>query len=512
MPLSPRTRGRLLWSVIVLGAVYRAWGFWEPSLWVDEFVTEWILRGATLGEVTERARYAYMPPLYFWICKPFVEVLGISALSVRLPAVIFGTLGLVTLHRLVRLTCGARIAFAAVAIAAAHPEALWYSQEARVYSFGMMVAPLAIEAAWTASLTGRRGPLVRYVLSSAALLWAHHLFAPIIAALAAWLLWRSRTGGLVAPRRWLAAHAAIAALCALPAWWALSTVAAGRIPEATRGPATLESLAAGWRLPELAVLLLLGALAGVVATRLPPGRSLEPPSPPVAAAGLFALLLLAVPAAQTALGVALDRPFYMVRYRMPVAMLIAPLLAWLVLAVLPLRRPAVAMGTIAVLLHLVFPVRMLLTSGQASYHQADTRWDDVLARVESEWRPGTVVLFQNPLQEWVLVDERVDPALEGLLLSPLHSHYVRAPMDRSFALPPRGERLSRVVDARLAATDPDRVIVVAWTPDAQPPPVPSHPGWTRRSEQIWNATVTVAERQELATAPQSKHHQGLAVR
>lgn len=511
MPMSPRTRTRLFLAVLLVGALYRCWRFWDSSLWIDEFVTEWILQGATLADVTERARYAYMPPLFFWLSVPFVKVLGLSTLSIRLPAVIFGILGLVTLHRLVRVTCGSRIALAAVALAAAHPEMLWYSQEARVYSFGMMVAPIAIEGAWTASRTGRRSALVRYVVAGALLGWAHNLFAPVVMVLGLWLLWQSRHGGLVGGRRWIGAHAAIAALCALPAWWALSTMLTSRIPATTMAPATLESLAGGWRLPDIMVLLLAAALFSFLVDRLLPARmrntDLARPVPPVSAVGLFVLLLLAVPLIQTVVGLALHRPFYMVRYRMPVVILVAPLLAWLVLAVLPLRRPAGAMAALAVLLHLAFPLRMLATMDQASYHHVDTHWDQVLARVDAEWRPGTVVLFQNPLQEWVYVDVHVDPSLEGLLLSPLRSHYVTATIDRSFALPSGSDegRLERVVAARLRATEPKRVILVGWTPDAKPGdgptlPLPARSDWTFRTERVWDASVTIATRHEAISA------------
>lgn len=522
MPLSPRGRHNLLLALLVAGAAYRLWGFWGASFWIDEFVTEWILRGDDLGEVTRRANYAYMPPLYFWLSVPFVKVLGLSAVSVRLPAVLFGVLGLLTLHRLVRVTCGRRVALGAVALAAAHPEALWYSQEARVYSFGMMVAPIAIEGAWSAVRTGRRAALVRYVAASAVLAWAHNLFVPIVAILAGWLLlslprpvrWSDRAATLDL-RRWLAAHAAILAACAPPLWWALETVLHGRIPRAPMPPATLEKLAEGWRLEELGVLLGIAVLASMAWERVrsrwgtQPVRHTEPrPTPPTTAIALFAALLLGVPLIQTALGVALERPFYMVRYRMPVAMLIAPLVAWLTLSVLPLRRPALAMGLLAALVHLVFPVRMLATLGQASYHQVDTRWDDVLAALERELGPDTVVLFQNPLQEWVHVDVAVDADLEGLLLSPVRSHYLRSRVPSAFALPPAAEpeRLERVVAARLQATDAARVVAVGWGPlpvlDAPRPGGPLDPadGWRVRRTEVWSAVVYVAAREGAALA------------
>lgn len=511
MPLSPRHRHRLLLAVLAVGAVYRAWHFWGASFWVDEFVTEWILRGDDLAEVTRRARYAYMPPLYFWLSAPFVKLFGVSAFAIRLPAVIFGVLGLLTLHRLVRVTCGERIALGAVAIAAAHPESLWYAQEARVYSFGMMVAPIAIEGAWSAARTGRRAPLLRYVLAAGTLAWAHNLFAPIVALLGAWLLWearRNRTGqpwATMTARRWLAAHAAITALCAVPVWWALQTVAMHRIPEAPMARATIESLTDGLRLPELAVLLVAAVLGAMVWARLRPTTRPEPrPAVPGAAIALFAVILIGVPLLQTLVGAVLHRPFYMVRYRMPAAVLVAPLAAWLVLSLLPIRRPAAAMTLMAVLLHLTFPIRMLATLGQASYHQVDTEWDRVLARVDAELRPGTLVLFQNPLQEWVYVDEQIDRDLEGLLLSPVHSHYLRSTPTMGFALPPTrsGDRLERVIAARLRATGADRVLAVGWGPlpsleDPEPggPLDPDH-GWVVRTERIWTATVYVAQRSD----------------
>jgi hypothetical protein len=278
--------------------------------------------------------------------------------------------------------------------------------------------------------------------------------------------------------------------------------------------ATIESVAGAWRIAELAVFVLVGALvAGLVQAVRPSTAERAPDGEGDGrdAMALFALLLVGVPVIHTAVGLLLDRPFYMVRYRMPVALLICPMAAWAVLSLVPVRRPAVAAGVVVALLHLAFPVRMLAAWGQASYHHVDQHWDQVLAHVDRAYEPGALVLVQNPLNEYVYVEEQPDPQLEGLLGSLVRSHYVQSRVESTWALPPAQptDKLRQVITARLRAFGGDRVILVG-SEDLSPLERPCDgDGCVRldvasdfvfRREKVWTSTIYVGERRATAAS------------
>lgn len=492
--MTPSRERMVVAFLLAAGFVYRVWRFWEPSLWTDEFVTEWVLGADSLGEVAERAQYGLMPPLYFWLSWPCTQLLGMSTLSLRLPAVLFGSLGLWSLHRLARITCGREVALGALAVAVAHPSLLSFSQEARPYPLGMFLAPLAVAGAW-GSVRNDRAAERAYVLATALLGWSHYLFFAVVALLAGWLAWSG-----LPRRRWLGVHGVIAALLALPAWNAVATTSAGMSPT-VMPPVTVESMTSGWRLPELTVLLAVGALAVAVIER---GRSPErarDAGDSRDAIGLFLFLLIGVPVVHTILGLLVGQSLYLERYRMPVVVLIAPIFAWLVLRALPLPRPGLALALAAGLLHLVYPLRFLTTSGIATYHNVDVHWDEMLERVDAAWRPGTLVLFQSQLVEASGVGDEPEDRLESYLLSPIRSHYLRNHVAPAYALPPIGDdgRFELVSARRIRAhPETERVLLIAWD-DPEHDEAVLHAAlpateWKVQVERVPDIALLIAER------------------
>jgi mannosyltransferase len=133
----------LLILALLLGTTLRLYrlgdkGFWGDEIWTAqaaEYDLGYILTHS--GVVPENWR----PPLYL-VMAHFAVSLGSKEFAIRLPAMIFGTLGIAMIYRLGRLFYDKTVGSLAALLLAISPYHLWYSQEARWYSqlafFSMM--------------------------------------------------------------------------------------------------------------------------------------------------------------------------------------------------------------------------------------------------------------------------------------------------------------------------------------------------------------------------------------
>jgi len=143
------------------------------------------------------------PPLHYMVLWLVVRTLGDGEFAVRLPSLIAGTLVIPVLYCLGSELYDRRTGLIAAAFGAVSPLLVWYSQEARMYSFVTLFGLLAV---WTQLRAIRRGRPVdwaAYILSTSALLWTHYFGLLLIVAqqfiFAGVLIQRRRHGESVRP-------------------------------------------------------------------------------------------------------------------------------------------------------------------------------------------------------------------------------------------------------------------------------------------------------------------------
>src|SRR5262249_13658840 len=79
-------------GVLLLALFLRARGY-ERELWIDEAASVWCAGGDSLGETAHRASTMQgQSPLYYLALHATMKALGESRLTVRLPAILAGTL------------------------------------------------------------------------------------------------------------------------------------------------------------------------------------------------------------------------------------------------------------------------------------------------------------------------------------------------------------------------------------------------------------------------------------
>lgn len=224
----PRADALVCLALFALALLVRVYRLDAQSLWLDEG-SSWELSragwGFLLGELLNPSA-AY--PLYHLLLKGWMALFGDSEAALRLPSALAGALAVpaiylaaLELERLMGRDAGAAderrprglplslYGLAAAALVLLSPYAIWYSQEAKVYSLLLLVAALWAwalaralrlrrRADWALALAiGLVGVFVHRLaaLALAAGLWAA---AALLPAPRGWRAWRAAGFGLAA--------------------------------------------------------------------------------------------------------------------------------------------------------------------------------------------------------------------------------------------------------------------------------------------------------------------------
>ncbi len=256
------------------------------SLWYDEGISL-NLAGRSVADITRAALADIHPPVYYYLLHFWTRLAGSSEFSARFLSAASGVLAVCLLYRLGRLLFGRGAGLSAAAFLAVAPVAVYYGQEARMYSLLLGLTSLWT-LVWLRLLVRPGGWLGRhrragwflYGLLGVVCLYTHYLAGLVLAVhVLGTMLLRLRQ-----PRQllgWLALQAAVG-LAFLP--WLLN-MSFGQIDSFRRGAAQPSTVDVLWRMLDdfsvghlaepnvalrsvLLVLLVLGLLASPLAARL----------------------------------------------------------------------------------------------------------------------------------------------------------------------------------------------------------------------------------------------------
>jgi mannosyltransferase len=190
MPLQREfLRGSLtLILIVALAAALRLYGLEIQSLCNDELSSWTRSHGISLIRAIAGAKDDVHPPLHHIVTWLVLNYAGDDALYLRLPSAIFGILAVYRVYFLARDAYDHRAGLFAAATLAVSYSALFFSQEARVYSLVALLTVLSTHAAlhWAQALShGQRPPsrvVVRLCLWSILLIYAHYFGILTVAA------------------------------------------------------------------------------------------------------------------------------------------------------------------------------------------------------------------------------------------------------------------------------------------------------------------------------------------
>ncbi len=169
---STRTDFAIVLALTIIGLILR--GMVSRGLWLDEAIS---ISQAKLPFNEMLARLAaddVHPPLHHAVLWITVRLLGTGELAARAPSIIAGMMLIPTLYAVGRSLYDRRVGIVAAALGTVAPIAIWYSQEARMYSIFMLLCLIAVWAQVCASRTGRPGPWIAYTLATAAMIWTQY--------------------------------------------------------------------------------------------------------------------------------------------------------------------------------------------------------------------------------------------------------------------------------------------------------------------------------------------------
>ena len=190
-----------------VAAVVRFVGIGDQSFWVDETVTARLVSGSFSDLVSALPRSESTPPST--TCSRGAGR-GCSGRAKQrcAPSALLGTLTVPVAMAVGRELVSRRTGLIVGALAAVGPVLVWYSQEARAYALFVFLGALSLLAFVRAMETRGTTAAARWAVVSALVIATHYFGAFLIAAEAAFLLYRWRCRTVVVASAGLAAAAA----------------------------------------------------------------------------------------------------------------------------------------------------------------------------------------------------------------------------------------------------------------------------------------------------------------
>jgi 4-amino-4-deoxy-L-arabinose transferase-like glycosyltransferase len=152
------------------------------GLWVDEATSVTQAHMTYTGMLTNLRTTDVHPPGYFTVLWLWVRAFGFGPLSVRMPSILLGVALIPAMFGLVRDLFDRRTALIAAGFTVLAPQAVWYSQEARMYSMFMLLTVLAV---WAQVRVLRNGSVVAwaaYTAATAGLVYTQYFTVLVIAS------------------------------------------------------------------------------------------------------------------------------------------------------------------------------------------------------------------------------------------------------------------------------------------------------------------------------------------
>ncbi len=211
--------------LILFAGILRLYGISTEPLWLDEGYTLHYMSLPLSDTVNYILTHDANPPLYYILLKLWLMAAGnfvISEFILRVPSVLFGILTVWAIWNLTEENFGRRAAFVAGLIITVSHSAVWYSQEARMYSLLLFLTAINIKFFLRfldndkpASVSTMAG----LVLTGTALLYTHNITALFLLCqglfMCCIIIKRFSSRGMKNSRKWFLCQFIIL-LCYLP--------------------------------------------------------------------------------------------------------------------------------------------------------------------------------------------------------------------------------------------------------------------------------------------------------
>ena len=132
--------------LVITGLLYRL-PYLRMGLWRDEASTYFNIVPNTFEVILSRIAYTELnPPAFYLFMKQWVITFGADQELFKIPSLLFGVLLIPSIYLLGSIVSSQRTGIIAAVIATFHPQAIYYSQEARPYTLSMLLCCLTLIA------------------------------------------------------------------------------------------------------------------------------------------------------------------------------------------------------------------------------------------------------------------------------------------------------------------------------------------------------------------------------
>lgn len=193
------TKKTMYWLIIIilLGTFIRFYNLGKESFWLDEGTTSMTLKkysalqilknvkekGQILPDYYSYGKYSYDEdlPMYYLLLSNWAKVFGLNEFSLRFFSALFGTLALIAIFYLGRYLFNNEAGILAAFLAAINPTLLWYSQEARQYSYLLFMSLLSVIFLLKLLKQGKTKHFFGFLIVNAFIIYSHFPWVIFIA-------------------------------------------------------------------------------------------------------------------------------------------------------------------------------------------------------------------------------------------------------------------------------------------------------------------------------------------
>lgn len=194
--------------LLSIAAVFRLVRSASMTLWADElFTIDWSQQDPRFL-VGLGTRLETIPPLYYIIMHYWMQLFGASALSVRLPSVLFSTATIAIVYFMANELFYRRTALLAGFLAAINPFLVYYAYEARPYAFlaffqGLALLSLTICFRESRDTIKQKWPYICFVLCASLGCYFHYTGIFFVVSCFVVIAMRKLTNGETTPKQLL---------------------------------------------------------------------------------------------------------------------------------------------------------------------------------------------------------------------------------------------------------------------------------------------------------------------
>jgi mannosyltransferase len=153
----------LLALVILVGFFLRLYRLGAPSLWFDEISTAGRI-DYPLSQIIKNLFNSPFPPLYYTFMHLWVNIFGISEITLRFPSLLFSTLSIFFIFKIAKELYDDETGLISALLLSVSPYSINYAQEAKMYSLLWLLGILSFYYFFTFTRDYKNKDLFLYIL------------------------------------------------------------------------------------------------------------------------------------------------------------------------------------------------------------------------------------------------------------------------------------------------------------------------------------------------------------